>query len=98
DLGLADPGRADHQDVLGVDLVAQIAGHVLAAPAVPQGDRDRPLRGVLADDVAVELGDHLARREAPHSSSSSTVIWSLVYRQISEAMRRLRSAISRADS
>src|SRR5262249_14864177 len=62
DLGLPDAGRADHDDVLRDDLVAEIALDLLAAPAVAQRDRDRALRGALPDDVAVELGHHLARR------------------------------------
>src|SRR5439155_576391 len=33
DLGLAHAGRADQQDVLGRDLLAQRLGHLLAAPA-----------------------------------------------------------------
>ena len=61
DLGLADAGRADHQDVLRRDLLAQRLGDLLAAPAVAQRDRDRALGRVLADDVLVELGDDLLR-------------------------------------
>ena len=63
DLGLADAGRADHQDVLGQDLLAQLLGELLAAPAVAQRDGDGALGVVLADDEAVELGDDLARAE-----------------------------------
>ena len=37
-------------------------GDLLPAPAVAQRDRDRALGLALADDVAVELGDDLARR------------------------------------
>ncbi len=55
DLGLADAGRADHQDVLGRDLVAQRLVDLDAAPAVAQGDGDRALGVVLADDVLVQL-------------------------------------------
>src|SRR5690606_31057204 len=40
-LGLADAGRADHQDVLRRDLAAQWLVHLHAAPAVPQRDGDR---------------------------------------------------------
>ena len=68
DLGLSDAGRADHDDVLGRDLVAQLLRHLLAAPAVAQRDRDRALGLALADDVAVELRDDLARREAAAAS------------------------------
>ena len=63
DLGLADAGRPDHQDVLGQDLLAQLLGQLLAPPAVAQGDGDGALGVVLADDEAVQLGDDLARRE-----------------------------------
>jgi hypothetical protein len=57
DLGLADAGGAHHDDVLGRDLVAQVALDLLAAPAVAQRHGDRPLGVLLADDVAIELGD-----------------------------------------
>ena len=36
DLGLAHAGGADHEDVLGRDLAAQLLVHLLAAPAVAQ--------------------------------------------------------------
>ncbi len=60
DLGLADAGRADHQDVLGQHLLAHLAVELLAAPAVAKRDGHRALGVALADDVAVELGDDLA--------------------------------------
>ena len=69
DLGLADAGRADHQDVLRRDLVAQRLVDLHAAPAVAQRDRDRALGVVLADDVLVELVDDLARRQSTSSPS-----------------------------
>ena len=62
DLGLADAGRADHQDVLGRDLVGDLGRELLAPPAVAQGDGDRALGLLLADDVLVELDHDLARR------------------------------------
>ena len=71
DLGLPDAGRPDHDDVLGGDLVAQLLGHLLPAPAIAQRDRHRALRVVLPDDVAVELGDDLARREGAESAHGS---------------------------
>jgi hypothetical protein len=55
DLGLADTGRADQQDVLRRDLGTQRVGHLLAPPAVAQRDRNRTLRTVLADDVLVQF-------------------------------------------
>ncbi len=60
DLGLADAGRADHEDVLGQNLLAHLAFQLLAAPAVAQRNGDGALRVVLADDVAVEFGNDLA--------------------------------------
>ncbi len=64
DLGLAHAGGPDHQDVLGRDLLAQRLGHLLAAPAVAQRDRDRALGGVLPDDMFIQfvndfLGGHV---------------------------------------
>ena len=57
DLGLADAGRTDHEDVLRRDLGAQALGHLHAAPAIAQGDRDGALGRALPDDVLVELLD-----------------------------------------
>ena len=57
DFGLAAAGRADHQDVLGGDLVAQFGLKPLPSPAISQRDRNRALGIVLADDMLVERGD-----------------------------------------
>jgi hypothetical protein len=57
DLGLADAGRADHQDVLRQDLLAQPSSAAAAPPAVAQRDGDGALGVVLADDEAVEFMD-----------------------------------------
>ena len=62
DLGFTDAGRADHQDILGRDFVAQLGRDVLPPPAVTQRDRDGALGVVLADDIAVELRDDFPRR------------------------------------
>ena len=71
DLGLAAAGRADHQDVLGRHLVAQLVGQPLAAPAVAQRHRDRALGVVLADDMRVERGDHrLGGKRVVHGRSA----------------------------
>ena len=61
DLGFADAGRADHQNVLRQHFVAKLAGQLLAPPAIAQRDGDGALGVVLADDVAVEFGDDFAR-------------------------------------
>src|SRR4030095_10709738 len=66
-LGLADAGRPDHQDVLGQHLLAQPIIELEATPAIAQRDRDRTLGIALADNVAVELGNNLAGREFGHA-------------------------------
>ena len=66
DLGLAAAGRADHQDVLRRDFLAQWPHELLTAPAVPQGNSDRTLGIMLADDEPVEFRDDFAGRESCH--------------------------------
>ena len=61
DLGFADAGGADHDDVFGHDLVGELGRELLATGAIAQGDGDGALGGGLADDVLVELEDDLAR-------------------------------------
>ena len=63
DLRLADAGRTDHQDVLGRDLVGHLGRQPLTAQAVAQRDRHGALGLGLTDDVLVQLGDDLARRQ-----------------------------------
>ena len=70
DLGLADAGRADHQDVLRHHLFAQAALELQPPPAVAQRDRDGALGVVLADDEAVEFGDDFAGGEVGHVGTS----------------------------
>src|SRR5262249_44537556 len=67
DLGLADAGRPDHQDVLGQDLLAQLLVELLPAPAVAERNGDGALGVALTDDVAVELRDDLTRRKTGHA-------------------------------
>ena len=74
DLGLADAGGADHENILRRDLAAQRLLDLRAAPAIAQRDRDRALCTLLADDVPVQLLDDLARRHRHVAQSSSTVI------------------------
>ena len=62
-LGFANPGRADHEDVLGRDLVAQPRLDLRPPPTIAQGDRHRALGLRLADDVFVELLDDFLRSE-----------------------------------
>ena len=70
-LGLADAGRADHQDVLRQHFLAQPVVELQPAPAVAQRDRDRALGVVLADDVAVEFRDDFARGKVGHGPYST---------------------------
>ena len=72
DLGLADARRADHEDVLGRDLLAQRLVDLHAAPAVPERDRNRALGRGLADDVLVQLLDDLARRHRLHGQPAAS--------------------------
>ena len=69
DLGLAAAGRADHQDVLRQNLLAQAFIQLLPPPAVAQGDCYRPLGRVLPDDETIELGNDLAGRQGSHDGS-----------------------------
>ncbi len=63
DLRLADAGRPDHQDVFRRDFLGELRRKLLPPHPVAKRDRDRALRGRLADDVLVEFGDDLSRRE-----------------------------------
>jgi hypothetical protein len=66
DLGLADAGRADHQDIFRQHLLAQAAIELQPAPAVAQRNGDRALGVGLADDEAVEFGDDFTGGEVCH--------------------------------
>ena len=59
-LGLADTGRADHEDVLRGDFSTQWIIHLHAAPAIAQGNGDGALGGILADDVLVQFLDNFS--------------------------------------
>jgi hypothetical protein len=67
DFRLPDPGRADHQDVLGVNLIPQIVAKAFPAPAVAQGNGDGAFGIALADDETVKLGDDFAGGQVGHS-------------------------------
>ena len=73
DLGFADAGRADHDDVLRRDVLAQFRRQLLATPAIADGDGDGALGGVLADDVAVQFFHDLPRRQISHDNPPSRV-------------------------
>mmetsp|Transcript_13952 Transcript_13952/g.34373 ORF Transcript_13952/g.34373 Transcript_13952/m.34373 type:complete len:288 (-) Transcript_13952:563-1426(-) len=58
DLRLAAPRGTDHEDVLGRDLLAQLARHALAAPPVAERHRHRLLGVTLPDNEAVQALHH----------------------------------------
>src|SRR5260370_23094792 len=61
DFRFADAGRANHQDVLGQNIFRNFGRKLLAANAVAQSYGHGALRGILPDDVLVELRDDFAR-------------------------------------
>ena len=63
DFRLADAGRSDHQDILRENIFGEFGLKLLAADAVAQRDGHRLFRGVLPDDVFVELDDDFARSQ-----------------------------------
>ena len=63
DFGFAHAGGADHDDVFGNDFFGQVRRELLPAHAVAQRNGDGALGVFLADNVLVEFGDDLARRE-----------------------------------
>ena len=88
DLGLADAGGADHQDVLRRDLGAQGLGDLHAAPAVTQRDGHGALGARLADDVLVEFGDDLRGSHLGHVRAKHPM-WAPAANERSEPIRRL---------
>jgi hypothetical protein len=70
DLGLADAGRADHQDVLWIDLFPQVIAQLLAPPAIAQRHGHGALGVLLSDDEPVELGHDLAGGQVGHAGVS----------------------------
>ena len=58
--GFADACRADHQDILRYDFIPEGFFHTASAVSVPQGDCDRLLGFILADNKTVQLMDNLA--------------------------------------
>ena len=80
DFGLADAGRADHQDVLRRDFFPQPRFNLRPPPAIAQRDGDRALGIGLANDVLVQFLDDFPWRHRRHdlfgsagTSSSSMV-------------------------
>ena len=59
DLGLADSGGADQEDVLGVDIGGELFVELPSPPAIAERDSDRSLGLGLPDDVLVELSQDL---------------------------------------
>ena len=63
DLGLADTGRADHEDVLRRDLLGELRRQLLTPRAVAERDGDGAFGVVLSDHVLVELRHDLPWRQ-----------------------------------
>ena len=59
---------------LGAIFAAHLGRQLLPAPAIAHGDGHGPLGVVLADDVVVELGHDLPRRQVAHGNSSTTML------------------------
>src|SRR6202043_1182524 len=77
-LGLADAGRADHQNVLRLHFLAQPLVELQPAPAVAKRDRHRALGVGLADDEAIEFGNDFAGGKVGHACNVSMVTLRLV--------------------
>ena len=63
DLGLADTGGPNHQDVLGHHFFGHFGLELLAADPVAERNSYRPFGVRLADYVLIQFGDDLARGE-----------------------------------
>ena len=66
DLGLANARGADHEDVLGEHVFAQLIGQIEPPPAIANRDGDRALGLILANDVAIEGLDDLSGGHVAH--------------------------------
>ena len=69
DLGFADAGGPDHNDVLRGDILTHFFGQLLATPAIANGHGDGALGSVLANNMAIEQLNDLPRRQFSHGSS-----------------------------
>ena len=59
---------------LGATSPRMSLAELLPPPAVADGDGHGPLGVVLADDVPVQLGHDLPRRQVAHGISSTTML------------------------
>ncbi len=66
DFGLANPGRADHDDVSRHDFSGDIRRQLHSAPTVANRDRNGVLGFSLADDVLVQRGNDVFRGSVAH--------------------------------
>jgi len=55
-------------------VISQLLVHLLAPPAVAQGDGHGALGIVLADDVVVQLGNNLPGRHV-HAHARVSMVW-----------------------
>ena len=87
DLRLTDAGGADHDDVLGRDVLAHLVRQILPPPAIANGHRHRLLGSILADDVAIQFLNNLPRRQICHFKSLLIMVishWSFVIRSAND--------------
>jgi hypothetical protein len=57
---------ADHQNILGGDLVAQLFGNLHSPPAITQGNGDGALGVILANDMFIQFLDDFSRGHFGH--------------------------------
>ncbi len=68
DFGFTHAGGADHEDVLGQNLVFKIGGHHLATAPVAKGNGAGSFGFVLADNELIELFHNFTRRQVGQCS------------------------------
>ena len=93
DLGFADAGRPEHDDILRRDLLPQFGGQTASSVTVSERDRHRALCFVLTDDIAVQCVYDFSGR---HGRITSTLILPLVKIQIDSAIAIASQTISSA--
>lgn len=62
-LRFSDAGGADHDDILGSDIASNLGFELRPTPTITEGNGDGTLGVGLANDVAVEFFNNLARRQ-----------------------------------
>ena len=86
DFGFANARGADHEDVFGRDLFADLLGQLHAAVAVAKRHGHGALGLILTHDIAIQFLDDFSGRPCIHAQTTSTMMWSFVYTQMEEAI------------